>query len=222
MVITIENICKSYGRKKILDNISFSAMDGECIGIIGGNGCGKSTLLSILAGVRKCDGGSFSLDGTELFANKKKHAEVVGYVPQGTPLLEELTALDNLRLWYTRREMEEELRSGTLKMLGIDEFLRSRVKNLSGGMKKRLSIGCSVAHKPKVLLLDEPTAALDLACKENIREYMKSHTENGGIILLSTHDEKELRMCDRLYIIRDGALVETEFTGNVKSLTEKF
>lgn len=222
MVITIENICKSYGRKKILDNISFSAMDGECIGIIGGNGCGKSTLLSILAGVRKCDGGSFSLDGTELFANKKKHAELVGYVPQGTPLLEELTALDNLRLWYTRREMEEELRSGTLKMLGIDEFLRSRVKNLSGGMKKRLSIGCSVAHKPKVLLLDEPTAALDLACKENIREYMKSHTENGGIILLSTHDEKELQMCDRLYIIKDGTLVGTEFTGNVKSLTEKF
>lgn len=222
MVITVENICKNYGKRRILDRVSFSARSGECIGIIGGNGCGKSTLLSILAGVRKCDIGSFSLDGTELFANKKKHSELVGYVPQGTPLLEELTALDNLRLWYGKEEMRASLACGTLKMLGADEFLRVRVNKLSGGMKKRLSIGCSVAHDPAILLLDEPTSALDLVCKEKIREYIMRHKENGGIILLSTHDEKELQMCDRLYIIKDGALAEAEFTGDIKSLTENF
>ena len=222
MIIKIENICKKYGKKKILNGVSFSVSDGECIGILGGNGCGKSTLLSILAGVRKSGGGRFLADETDLFSDKKKRSELVGYVPQGTPLLEELTALDNLRLWYSHKDMKEELSSGTLKMLGIDEFLKVPVRKMSGGMKKRLSIGCSVARKPHVLLLDEPTAALDLICKEQIREYLLRHKENGGIILLTTHDERELEICDKLYVIKNGILEQVEYSGDIKALKEKF
>ncbi|MEE0968634.1 MAG: ABC transporter ATP-binding protein [Clostridia bacterium] len=222
MIIKAENIDKSYGKKTVLKNVSFDARSGECIGILGGNGCGKSTLLSILAGVRKASSGSFSADGTDLFADTKKRASLVGYLPQGTPLLEELSALDNLRLWYSKEDIRRELDGGKLQMLGIGDFLKVPVRKMSGGMKKRLSIGCTVAHSPAVLLLDEPTAALDLICKEKIADFMLEHKKNGGIILITTHDEKELTLCDRLYVIKDGGMKETSFNGNIKELTEKF
>lgn len=222
MKIEIKNISKSYGKKRILEKVSFEANAGECIGILGGNGCGKSTLLSILAGVRKADGGEFFCDGGDLFKNRKKRMEIIGYVPQGTPLLEELTALDNLRLWYDSEKLERELNEGALKMLGIDQFLKTTVKKMSGGMKKRLSIGCCVSNSPSVLLLDEPTASLDLICKEQIREYLLLQKEKGGIVLLTTHDERELMICDKLFIIKDGVISSAAFDGDIKALTEKF
>ena len=224
MDIKIENIRKSYGKNKILDGVSFSAKNGECIGIIGGNGCGKSTLLSILALVRKADGGSFFVSGEDILPGKAKKDKkaLIGYVPQGTPLIEELSALDNLRLWYDKEDLRRELEDGTLKMLGIDSFLKTPVRKMSGGMKKRLSIGCSVAKNPPILLMDEPTAALDLICKEQIREYMTGHKKKGGILILTTHDERELALCDRLFVIKNGKAEEVFFDGDTRKLTERF
>lgn len=87
--------------------------------------------------------------------------------------------------------MKKELNSGILAMLGIDEFLNVRVSKMSGGMKKRLSIGCAVANNPHILILDEPGAALDLVCKERIYSYLKDFKSKGGIVLISTHEEYE-------------------------------
>ena len=106
MEITVEHIKKRYGKKRVLNDISFMASEGDCVGIVGGNGCGKSTLLSIMAGVLKSDGGRFLCDGENLLQKADKRSEIVGYIPQNTPLIEELTALDNLRLWSTRDEIE--------------------------------------------------------------------------------------------------------------------
>lgn len=220
MQIEINHIAKSYKGKQVLRDISFTAESGTCVGILGSNGCGKSTLLSILAGVQEADGGEFRLDGHDLFQQKARRAALVGYVPQGTPLIEELTARDNLRLWYDKKDLEAELRDGVLSMLGIGDFLKVPVCKMSGGMKKRLSIGCAMAKRPPVLLLDEPTAALDLSCKERIAEYLRRYKRSGGILLLTTHDESELRLCDRWYIIKEGALVPFEFDGDVRKLVE--
>lgn len=220
MQIEINHIAKSYKGKQVLRDISFTAESGTCVGILGSNGCGKSTLLSILAGVQEADGGEFRLDGHDLFRQKARRAALVGYVPQGTPLIEELTARDNLRLWYDKKDLEAELRDGVLSMLGIGDFLKVPVCKMSGGMKKRLSIGCAMAKRPPVLLLDEPTAALDLSCKERIAEYLQRYKRSGGILLLTTHDESELRLCDRWYIIKEGALVPFEFDGDVRKLVE--
>ncbi len=222
MNIEIKNIRKSYGRKEVLKDITFKAEGGECVGILGGNGCGKSTLLSILGGVRRPSDGSFIIDGEDMLRNHKMRSSTVGYLPQGTPLLEELSAYDNLRLWYDKAALEKELSEGKLHMLGIDSFLKVPVHKMSGGMKKRLSIGCAVAHTPKLLLLDEPSSALDLICKENIRDFIISHKQNGGTVFLTTHDERELTLCDRLYIIKGGISVPTEFTGDIGALVEKF
>lgn len=220
MKIEISNVSKSYKRKKVLTNITFTAQSGKCIGVLGVNGCGKSTLLSILAGIQKGDSGSFICDGHDLFKNSKKRSELVGYVPQGTPLIDELTAYDNLLLWYDRKQIKQELQDGILKLLGIDEFLMVPVHNMSGGMKKRLSIGCAMAKKPPIIILDEPMAALDIACKQKIFEYLNSHKMSGGILLLATHDAMELELCDECYIIKDGENTPFTYEGNIENLVK--
>ncbi len=220
MLVEIKNLSKSYGKKEVLKDISFCSQGGACIGILGANGCGKSTFLSILAGVLERDGGAFLFDGEDLFHNRKKRSQLVGYVPQGTPLIDELTAKDNLLLWYSREEMNNELHNGVLKMLGVDSFLRVPVRKMSGGMKKRLSIGCAMAKKPPILLLDEPTAALDLACKQDISNYLTKYKEAGGLLLLTTHDALELSLCDQIYIMKDGVLQEHTYEGDLKHLVD--
>lgn len=220
MQIEIKNLSKSYGKKRVLKDISFSAQGGRCIGILGANGCGKSTMLSILAGVLEQDTGLFLFNGEDLFQNKKRRSQLVGFVPQGTPLIEELTAWDNLLLWFDRQSLEKELSGGVLKMLGVDAFLKTTVRKMSGGMKKRLSIGCAMAKQPPILLLDEPTAALDLACKQSIAEYLTQYKKAGGLLLLTTHDWLELSLCDQFYIIKDGFLQEFEYTGDLNQLVE--
>lgn len=214
----IENIKKKYGKKTVLEGVSLTAEKGMCIGILGTNGSGKSTLLSILAGIQKSDGGEFSYNGIGLLKNTKKRSEIVGYVPQSTPLLDELNAYDNLKLWYTAEDMEKSLSSGVLAMLGIQKFLKVPVCKMSGGMKKRLAIGCAVAHNPQILLLDEPSAALDLVCKERISNYLLDFKAQGGIIILATHDVQELPLCDKLYILKNGVLGDYEYDGNVHRL----
>ena len=220
MQIEIKHISKSFRKKQVLRDIVLKGESGSCIGILGANGSGKSTLLSILAGVQSCDGGEFLCDGTELLKNAKKRGEMVGYVPQGTPLIEELTARDNLLLWYDKQTMEQELRDGVLSLLGIGEFLKVPVSKMSGGMKKRLSIGCAMVKKPPILLLDEPTAALDLSCKQSIAAYLRHYKQSGGLLLLTTHDVLELELCDAWYIIRDGELVPFAYDGDVQKLVE--
>ncbi len=218
MYIEIKNISKKYGKKQILSDVTISTESGKCIGILGGNGCGKSTLFSILAGVNNKNSGVFLCDGKDLFTEKKMRRKIVGYVPQGTPLFEELNAYDNLLLWYEPDTIKEELESGILGMLGIDAFLKTQVNKMSGGMKKRLAIGCAVSHSPQILLLDEPSAALDLVCKERISNYLKSFKANGGTIFLATHDAAELELCDEIYIIKNGIASKYDYDGNVHRL----
>lgn len=220
MQIEIKNIAKRYKGNQVLRDISLSTEGGKCVGILGSNGSGKSTLLSILAGVQTCDRGEFICDGQDLLQNPKRGADLVGYVPQGTPLIGELTARDNLLLWYDRKTLERELDTGVLAMLGIREFLKVPVSKLSGGMKKRLSIGCAMAKRPPILLLDEPSAALDLACKENIGAYLRRYRQAGGLLLLTTHDVMELELCDEWYIIKDGVLVPFVYDGDVQKLVK--
>lgn len=221
MQIEISDIRKAFGKKQILRGCGLSARGGMRVGILGSNGSGKSTLLSILAGVQYADGGSFRCDGEDLLKNKTLRSQLVGYVPQGLPFMEELSAWDNLRLWYATRELKYELQSGVLAQLGIGEFVKMPVHKLSGGMKKRLSIGCAMAGRPRILLMDEPTAALDLACKEQIHEQLRLYQSAGGTVILTTHDVQELSRCDALYILKDGALLPYAYDGNMQGLMER-
>lgn len=217
--IEIRHLCKKYGKKTIFEELSLKAYEGSCVGILGENGCGKSTFLAALSGTLPGVRGEFLYQGSDLFKERKLRERLVGYVPQGTPLLEELTALDNLRLWYPgRRELKAELTDGVLAMLGIGDFLKVPVRKMSGGMKKRLAIGCAMASHPRILLLDEPSAALDLICKERIINYLEAFKAGGGIIFLTTHDIQELPVCDRLFILKDQKLAPYIYDGNYHRL----
>ena len=141
-------------------------------------------------------------------------------MPQGTALIPELTGWDNLLLWYDKKDLQQQLQNGVLRLLEVEEFLHKPVWKLSGGMKKRLSIGCSMARCPQLLLLDEPTAALDLACKQTIGNYLRAYKKAGGILVLITHDPEELSLCDAWYILKDGVLEAYAYDGNIPKLVE--
>lgn len=222
-MIEINNLTSAYGKKKVLNGVSLCAERGECIGIVGPNGCGKSTLLSIMAGTLRPLSGEISYYGHDALKNRTVFTKMTGYVPQENPLMAELSVYDNLRLWYTdKAELKKELEQGFLKILGIQEFIKMPVSKLSGGMKKRVSIGIALSGMPPVLILDEPSAALDLVCKEEIKSYLRIYLEKKGTVVITTHEESELELCDSLYVMKDGRLNEADRTLRGEKLTARF
>ena len=219
-MITVTDVTSSYGKRRILKGVSFTAGRGECIGIVGANGCGKSTLLSVLAGTLKPRSGAVIYGGRTAWgctAAGRMHGDLeiirgmTGYVPQENPLIPELSVYDNLRLWYPDKHMlQQELAHGFLSLLGIGEFESKQVSKLSGGMKKRVSIGIAMAGIPPILLLDEPSAALDLICKEDIRVYLQTYLERKGTVVITTHEESELSLCDKIYVMKNGVLSQAD------------
>ncbi len=227
MEFCIEGISKQY-KNVVLDRVSFSVSSGECISLVGANGSGKSTLLSILAGVNKADEGSFFVSDpasegkrTDLLTDGRLRNRLIGYVPQGTPLIEELSAMDNLLLWYSRRDIPESCENGVIGLLGVSEFLDVAVHKMSGGMKKRLSIACAMAGNPSLLLLDEPTAALDLPCREKIYGFFRDFKANGGALLLVTHEPEEITLSDTCYLLKNGQVSVYPYDGDVHTLAER-
>ena len=218
--IDIVGLKKRYGKRDILKGVTLNIEFGSCIGILGGNGSGKTTILSILAGITDADEGEFICEDYDLLKDDKRRRFLVGIIPQCNPLIEELSGKDNLLLWHDRKYLNMSAKEGIIKELGITKFINKRVSTLSEGMKKRLSIACAVKEHSKILLMDEPSAALDIVAKEIIHEYIKKFIDMGGIVILVTHDEGELNLCDRHYILKDGILNEYRFDGNIKNLAK--
>ena len=192
----VSSINKSYGKNKVLTDISLTVEPGQCIALLGINGSGKSTLLGILAGSIKPDSGSFGFDTPASTA----------LLPQDNPLLPELSALDNIRLWNpgSKRSVLNENNMSICRSLGVDTFLDKRVSRLSGGMKKRLSLAITMMSDPDLLLLDEPLASLDLLCKNGILRYLQSYTACGGSVIIATHETSALDICDQIYTLKEG------------------
>jgi len=206
-----------------LKDICFTAQSGDFIGIIGKNGCGKSTLLSVLAGVRRPAGGTVFWEDAPLYSGTGTPADIVGYVPQLNPLLPELSVRDNLKLWLrkggsTTKETTEDL----YLQMGLTDYLQVPVAKLSEGLKKRVSIASVLQNSPKILILDEPSAALDLPCKEIIHEQLLSFTNKGGIVLFTTHEEAEFSLCNVLYILKDGILHPVKDNPDKHTLIQQF
>lgn len=218
-MLEVSGLRKQYGKKVILKDISFRAECGEQIAIVGKNGCGKSTLMRIMAGILKPDGGQIRYFGQDALQMKGKFRKYCGYVPQENPLMEELSVRDNLKLWGGGKD-EQTLE--LLKQFQLEELLKIPVEKLSGGMKRRVSIVCAMLHHPPIMLMDEPTTALDLFYKESIRQWMRRYKENKGIIVVATHDEGEIAECDQCLVMKDGALVRLPQGEDRLSLVKKY
>lgn len=199
------DITTGYGKKIVLQNLSLDLEAGSCTVIVGANGCGKSTLFSVLAGIKRVRNGRLLWKGREM--ERKQFGALIGYVPQDNPLYPELTVRDNLLLWYGgKAALRKELESGVLEKLGLEELLKKRVDMLSGGMKRRVCIGCAMAGKPQLLILDEPGAALDLEGKEVLHAWLKEYRAGGGTVLLSSHERSDWESGDTMYVLQDGKL----------------
>ena len=134
--------------------------------------------------------------------------------------MEQLSVLDNLKFWYCggKRKLKNDIKNGAPAALGLADKLYTRVDRLSGGTKKRLSIACALANDAPVLVMDEPGASLDIVCKEDIRNYIKEYISRGGTVIIASHEQEELALCSRLYVMKDGMLEEMPGRPDVKTL----
>lgn len=188
------DVCFSYGKRRILNKLSFTAQPGECVVLAGSNGSGKSTALSILAGVLRADAGEVLADGP------------VGFVPQGIALFEDMSVGENLRFFtgLTQRDLFGKL------PFGVEQLWERKVSKLSGGMKKRVSIAAALLGFPGVLLLDEPCASLDVEYREELTQLLLDLKEHGCTILYASHDPLEVApVYDKLVFLGETSTVYT-------------
>ncbi|SER27194.1 ABC-2 type transport system ATP-binding protein [Gracilibacillus ureilyticus] len=203
-MLSIESISKSFKRKKIINDLSFTAEAGEIVGLVGENGAGKSTLLNILATTMKPTAGDIYLNESNYRKDIKTIRKHIGFVPQDIAIWDQLTVQENMvffeKLSWKNRS-KQQLQEICMDM-SLDRW-HDPVKNLSGGMKRKLNLAISLIHDPTVLLLDEPTVGIDLKSRKEIGSYLrKQATENGKIIIYTSHDMDEIKeLCDRVITI---------------------
>jgi ABC-2 type transport system ATP-binding protein len=203
-MLQVSNLEKSYGQKKIINQVSFQLKKGEVVGLVGENGAGKSTLLNMLATITTPSNGTIQLGEYDYGKQVKEIRKTIGYVPQEISLWEEFTVEQNMlffeKLSWKRRTKEE------CRQLCLDMQLmqwKESVKSLSGGMKRKLNMAISLLHDPMLLLLDEPTVGIDMKSKNEIGKFLvKLAKEQGKMILYTSHDMNEITtFCNRVYAI---------------------
>lgn len=222
-MIEIKDVTKSYGRQKVLQNVSFEIMEGELFGLLGPNGAGKSTLIDILTGIQSMDSGEIFINGKSIKTDKVEIRKHLGLVPQDIALLEELNAVDNLEYFgglygLAGAELKNQIEK-LLEVAGLTDKKKEKVKNYSGGMKRRLNIAVAMLHNPSILILDEPTVGVDAQSRQHIFDYIQSLAEQGTTILYTSHYMEEIEaLCKRVFILDLGEEVAYGTKEEVKKL----
>ncbi len=201
-ILQVKSISKSYKDVEILSEVSLQLKSGVILGLLGDNGSGKTTLMSILSGTKKANSGSILYNGKEI---TKQSRLKIGYVPQYPILIEYLTVLDNLKLWVTIYGLESLQKANIPEFLEMESMYKKKVSQLSGGMKKRLSIAIALMNRPEFLILDEAFAALDLVTVQHMMKYLKNNKEIG--VLYSSHNIYEVaELCDQAVVLKGGKI----------------
>ena len=222
-MIEIKDVTKSYGRQKALQNVSFEIMEGELFGLLGPNGAGKSTLIDILTGIQSMDSGEIFINGKSIKTDKVEIRKHLGLVPQDIAFLEELNAVDNLEYFgglygLAGAELKNQIEK-LLAVAGLTDKKKEKVKNYSGGMKRRLNIAVAMLHNPSILILDEPTVGVDAQSRQHIFDYIQSLAEQGTTILYTSHYMEEIEaLCKRVFILDLGEEVAYGTKEEVKKL----
>lgn len=199
-MIEVNHIHISLGKKKVLNDLTFHVEEQEIFGFLGPSGAGKTTTIKILTGQLLAGEGDFFVDASK---------DEIGILSDNTGAYERLTVYRNVLFFAELANVPKKAVSDVLKKVKLWEDKDKKVKNLSKGMKQRLYLACAIVHKPRLLFLDEPTAALDPATTEEIHELLRELQKSGTTIFLTTHNMEEAdELCDRVAFLNKGKIVE--------------
>ncbi len=208
-VIDLDQLAKHYGRIQALRSITLAVSEGEIFGLLGPNGAGKTTLIRLLTGSTRSSGGSVRVLGLDPLRDSRAVRRQLGYMPQAPALYEDLSPRDNIRFFGRAHDLPS-IEKRIDELLDFSK-LRAReydpVHTFSGGMKQRVSLACALAHRPRLLLLDEPTAGVDPRLRSEFWNHFRDLARGGSSLLISTHHMDEALLCDRLAILSDGRVL---------------
>jgi len=211
-MIVAKNISKSYGNLQALHTISLHIKEGECYGLLGPNGAGKTTSIAIMSSLISPDEGTVYINGDDILNHAVACKKNIGVVSQEIALYEELSGYDNLYFWGSLYQIPKKVLidriAQILDLLGLSERQDDKIKNYSGGMKRRINIASALLHHPKVLFMDEPTVGIDPQSRNLIFEVIEQLRDDGMTIVYTTHYMEEAeRLCDRIGIIDNGTII---------------
>jgi|TARA_B110000263_G_scaffold91367_1_gene79892 ABC-2 type transport system ATP-binding protein len=207
--INIRSLKKTYGNIHALRGVNLQIPEGKIYGLIGSNGSGKTTLIKTIVGAIQPSSGSISVFGMDPQKNKWEIRKLIGYMPQTSSLFESLNIRDNITFFgkaYNLDNLDKEVNE-IIEFTELKERENDPIYTFSGGMKKRVSLACALIHKPKLLLLDEPTAAVDPHLKARSWELFKELASRGTTLLISTHLMDEALLCDNITILNRGKVI---------------
>jgi ABC-2 type transport system ATP-binding protein len=223
MIVKVNNLVKRYDELLALDHFNLEVKEGEIFGLLGPNGSGKSTAINCILSLLKYDKGEIKVFGKPMAPDAYDIKKDIGVVMQDVAVFEELTVYENIDyfcgLYINDKIKKKALVEEAIDFVALKDFKKFYPRKLSGGLLRRLNIACGVAHKPKLIILDEPTVAVDPQSRNNILSGIKRLNEQGATIIYTTHYMEEVeQLCDRIAIIDKGKTVALGTKEELKSM----
>ncbi len=224
-VIEVKNLTKEYKNLKAIDNLSFDVFEGEILGLLGPNGSGKSTTINSILQLLNYSSGSIKIFGHVMKPDSYEIKKDIGVIFQEVAVFQELTVYENIDyfcgLYIRDKELRRKYVMDAINLVGLNDFIKFYPKELSGGLLRRLNIACGIAHKPKLIFLDEPTVAVDPQSRNNILDGIKKLRDEGATIVYTTHYMEEVEIiCDRIIILDKGKIIAKGTTDELKTLAK--
>lgn len=224
-VIEVKNLTKEYKNLKAIDNLSFDVYEGEILGLLGPNGSGKSTTINSILQLLNYSSGSIKIFGHVMKPDSYEIKKDIGVIFQEVAVFQELTVYENIDyfcgLYIRDKEIRKKYVMDAINLVGLNDFIKFYPKELSGGLLRRLNIACGIAHKPKLIFLDEPTVAVDPQSRNNILDGIKKLRDEGATIVYTTHYMEEVEIiCDRIIILDKGKIIAKGTTDELKTLAK--
>lgn len=222
-MIHIENLVKRYGSVLALDHLNLDIKEGEIFGLLGPNGSGKTTAIGCILSLLKYDKGTITVFGEEMYPNSYELKKNIGVVMQNVAVFEQMSVWENIDyfcgLYVKDKHQRKELVEEAITFTGLHDYRKLRPKKLSGGLLRRLNIACGIVHKPKLIILDEPTVAVDPQSRNRILEGILELNRQGSTIIYTSHYMEEVeQICSKIAIIDHGRVLACGTTEELKKL----
>ena len=222
-IVQIENLVKRYGNLVALDHLNLKIAEGEIFGLLGPNGSGKTTAINCMLSLLKYDKGTIRIFGEDMRPDNYKVKQQIGIVLQNVAVFDELTVYENIDyfcgLYIPDKKKRKALVEEAITFAGLDDYRKMHPKKLSGGLLRRLNIACGIAHKPRLIIMDEPTVAVDPQSRNKILEGIKKLNEQGSTIIYTSHYMEEVeQICTRIAIMDHGHVIASGTREELKKM----